>query len=255
MPFRTIAPLLVLAAGLAAGCGPNTSTTPTPTDTSVTINVYAGPLDPGGSSRYIVTLSNASTLQVMLAGEQLLNPLRTLDVPLEINISDWDGSNCTPLDSNVTVPKLTSQLQRFLAAGSYCVQVIDPGNLTETIGSVVRISYPAPKRFQGTGSPVTLESTLTPGGQSSKTFVLSTAGTITATLNSAGANNDAVMGFGLGVVPSDSNVCTLTHVIEITPGSPRQISAPADAGIYCAAVFDSGATIAPTDFSFTIEHP
>src|SRR5689334_7339477 len=84
---------------LVAGCKKtDTSTAPTPPSTSVTILVYSGPLDPGGSTIYLATLDADSTLQVNLAGEQLAGPIRSVSIPLQIDISTWDGTACTPLD-------------------------------------------------------------------------------------------------------------------------------------------------------------
>jgi hypothetical protein len=254
--FATLVPILALAAGLTAGCGNSTSTTPSDTtSSSVVIDVYAGPIDPGGTTRYIVTLAADSTLQVMLAGEQLSDPTRTVSVPLQIDISDWDGSYCTPLDTNVTAPRLTAQLQRWLTAGSYCVQVSDPGTLAETVGAVVRISYPAPKLLPGTGSPVTLDSVVSPSGMTTKSFVTSREGDISITLNSAGPNGDTPVGLAIGVGGTDGGPCTLTRIVQTQAGPSPQITEHADAGIYCAAVIDPGTFTTAQNFSLTIAHP
>jgi hypothetical protein len=241
---------------LLSGCNKtDTSTAPSAPSTSVTINVYAGPIDPGGFTNYIVTLDADSTLQVNLAGEQLADPIRTVSVPLQIDISSWDGSLCTALDSAVTEPRLTAQLQRFLAAGTYCVKLSDPGTLTQTIGAIVKIAYPAPKLFTGTVAPVTFTSVLPPGGTVSKSFVLSTEGTIDVTLNSIAGSPNATVALGLGVVATDNSNCVLTTIVRTKAGSTPQLSARADAGSYCAAVIDDGILTAPSNFTMTLAHP
>ncbi|MEO8484571.1 MAG: hypothetical protein ABI634_20375 [Acidobacteriota bacterium] len=254
-PFAKAVLSLALPVVLSGCNKTDTSTTPSGTSTAVTITVYAGPLDPGGSTKYLVVLDADATLQVNLAGEQLADPMRTISEPLKIDISTWDGTDCTALDSTVTEPRLTAQLQRFLRAGTYCVRVSDPGTLTQTIGAIVKIAYPAPKLLTGTGSPVTFASVLPPGGTVSKSFVLSTEGTIDATLNSVGGVPGTVVGFALGVVGSDTSTCTITTLIRTTAGSTPQLSARADAGAYCATVIDQGAFTTPSNFTMTIAHP
>jgi len=254
-PFAKVVLSLALPA-LLSGCNKtDTSTTPSATSTAVTINVFGGPLDPGGSTIYTVTLDADSTLQVNLAGEQLADPIRTVSVPLQIDISTWDGTACTILDSTVTEPRLQAQLQRFLRAGTYCVKISDPGTLTQTVGGILRVSFPAPKLFVGTVAPVTFSSLLPQRGTVSKSFVLSTEGTIDVTLNSIGNSPNTLMGLGLGVVASDNTVCTLTTIIRTKPGTTPQLSARADAGPYCAAVIDDGNLTAATNFTMTIAHP
>ena len=252
--FATVVLALTLPLCLA-GCGNTDPTAPTPPLTAVTIAVYAGPIDPGGSTKYIVTLDADSTLQVNLAGEQLADPIRTVSVPLKIDISNWDGTACTPMESVVTEPRLTAQLQRYLTQGTYCVQLSDPGTLMQTVGAVLKIAYPAPKLFTGTEAPVTFSSVLPPRGTVSKSFVVSTEGTIDVTLDSVASSPDATFALGLGVVPTDSSNCTLTTIVRTRPGGPAQLSALANAGSYCAAVIDDGALTSPSSFSITIAHP
>lgn len=246
---------LVLA---AAGCGPDPSTLG-PSDTSdtsiLTIHVYAGPLDPGGTIKYLETLDTDSTLQVMLAGEQLANPMRTVSVPLRIDISNWDGSLCTPIVSNVVEPVLQARLQQFLKAGTYCVQVSDPGTLTQTTGTIVRISYPVPTLLPGTPSPVTFASALSPGGVTTKTFVTSTNGTIAVSLDRFDGAPGVTPRLAIGVVGTDETSCTLTTIVNAVPGAGPHIVQPADAGVYCAGVVDPGTLTTPASFSLTVSHP
>ena len=68
--------------------------------------------------------------------EQLGDPTRTISVPVKIDISNWDGTLCTPIVSNVVTPVLQARLQQFLKAATYCVQVSDPGTLTQTTGTM-----------------------------------------------------------------------------------------------------------------------
>jgi hypothetical protein len=242
---------------MAGGCGPDPSTLgpSDTTDNSVTIIVYGGPIDPGGTIRYLTTLDNDSTLQVMLAGEQLANPTRTISVPLKIDISNWDGTLCTPIVSNVVEPVLQARLQQFLKAGTYCVQVSDPGTLTQTIGTVLRISHPVPTLLPSTPSPVTFASAVSPGGVTTKTFVTAVNGTISVSLDSFDGGSGVTPQLALGVVGTDETTCTLTTIVDAVPGAGPRIVEMADAGIYCAGVIDQGALTRQASFSLTISHP
>ena len=252
--LRAVCLLMVPAMGLAACGDPVTSTSPSSTST-VAIQVYAGPLDPGGTANYLVTLDADETMQVTLVGEQLSDPLRTLDLPLTISIGTWDGSTCTPKSSATVTPRLTTQLQLYLTATTYCVQVADAGSLTQTIGSIVRVAFPAPKLLNPTISPSTLSSSVVPGGVSSKTFIAGIEGDVTVTLKSLGSTARTV-GLGLGVYGTDvTTACTLTKIVNVAPGSTPQISAHVDPGTYCAAVFDAGTITVPTTFSLEITNP
>jgi len=156
-------------------------------------------------------------------------------------------------------------IARALAARGYTVYITGRsldrtdaavgGTLTQTVGGILRVSFPAPKLFVGTVAPVTFSSLLPQRGTVSKSFVLSTEGTIDVTLNSIGNSPNTVMGLGLGVVASDNTVCTLTTIIRTKPGTTPQLSARADAGPYCAAVIDDGNLTAATNFTMTIAHP
>jgi len=214
-------------------------------------------LAPGGSALATLSVANDSTVQVMLAGEAMTSSVSTLSVPLRLDIGTFnlDGTDCDAKDSVLTEPRLKAQLQRYFTAGVYCVKVSDPGNLPETIGVILRVGYPAPKFFAGTVSPVTFASTLPVKGAVTKTVTTSTEGTIDVTLNSLGSQPNAVVGLGIGVVPSTSAECTLTIIVQTKAGSVPQLSEKVDAGSYCVGLSDVGNLTNQTTFSMTIAHP
>jgi hypothetical protein len=247
-------PMLVVA----GSCTKTDTTAPSSTDSSVTIEVQVDLLAPGTSSIATLSLSADSTAQVMLAGEVLTSSVASISVPLKVEIGNFitDGTDCGALDSVVTEPKLTAQLQRFFKTGVYCIKISDPNNsLPETIGVVLRVAHPVPKFFTGTVSPVTFASTLPKGGSVTKTVTLSTEGTIDITLKSLGSQPTAVVGLGIGVVPTDSSNCTLTRIVPTKPGSSPQLSVKVDAGSYCAGLIDIGNLTDNTAFSMTLSHP
>ena len=103
----------VAAVVLSVGCE-NAVTLPTPPDQTQGYDVYFGPLDPGGRSVYLVTLDQATTTQVMLAGVVLDNPFRSVNQALTVSFGGFDGTQCTDLEAVETTPRFTAAIQRFL---------------------------------------------------------------------------------------------------------------------------------------------
>ena len=92
---------------------------------------------------------------------------------------------------------------------------------------------------------------LAPGGQSSRSFTVTNAGTINITMNSAGAT----VGLGVGLPRVTGGGCRLGVQVITGPGPNPQISTPADPGQYCVQVFDTGTLKDPVSFNVKIDHP
>ncbi len=105
-------------------------------------------------------------------------------------------------------------------------------------------------------SPTTrsFSSKLTVKGAVSRTFTATQAGTVSATLTSAGSASTRV-GLGIGVPYGGIATCTLNSMVTTTAGASPQISATVDAGQYCVAVFDVGALTDDINFDLTIVFP
>ena len=104
-------------------------------------------------------------------------------------------------------------------------------------------------------SPTTLTfaSQVSVKGGTSRTFAMTTAGTVKVTLVTLG-NGTVVAGLGVGL-PATAAPCSLAQSVVTGPSSSPQIITTADAGTYCVQVFDSGKLTADTEFSVTVEHP
>lgn len=104
-------------------------------------------------------------------------------------------------------------------------------------------------------SPTTLTfaSQVSVKGGTSRTFAMSTAGTVKITLVTLG-NGTVVAGLGVGL-PATAAPCSLAQSVVTGPSASAQIITTADAGTYCVQVFDSGRLTADTEFSVTVEHP
>lgn len=243
---------LVAAVVLATACS-SEPTAPTPGPRTQSIEVYSGPLDPGGTNTYLFTLQEQTTVRLMLAGAVLLNPLRTVSPALTLRIGEWDGSVCTTLHEAQTMPRLTSALHAYLEPGTYCAVVSDPGNLTEPIGATMRIVAPVLLRTGGGPGTIAFTSVVTPAGITSRTFESSVAGQVTITLDTVAAGA-VEMALGIGVVAPDGSGCRYSQIVSAVPGGPG-LSVPTDAGDYCVAIIDRGNISAPSSFTLTVVHP
>ena len=107
-----------------------------------------------------------------------------------------------------------------------------------------------PSNTSGTMSE-TWSSTVAPGGQSSRSFTVNSAGTIAVTLTAAGAQ----LGVGVGLPRVTGGGCRLGVSVNASAGSTPQISTSADAGQYCVQVYDLGTLTDPVGFALKIDHP
>ena len=100
---------------------------------------------------------------------------------------------------------------------------------------------------------VTFTSSVAVRGSASRAFTMTTAGTVKVTLSTFG-NGTIPAGVGIGV-PASGAPCSVAQSVITAPADSPQIVTSADAGTYCAEVFDTGSLIQDTPFSLVIEHP
>lgn len=96
-------------------------------------------------------------------------------------------------------------------------------------------------------------SLLVPGGGASRDFEITVAGAIAVTLKSTTPAGIAV-GLGVGI-PRANGTCALSTAVETISGDTAQISISAEAGTYCAKVYDLGTLAAPLPFTVAISRP
>ena len=110
-----------------------------------------------------------------------------------------------------------------------------------------------PTTPSSTSGPVTesWSSAVAPGGASTRSFKVTSAGTLSVTLTGAGAT----LGLGVGLPRTTGGGCRLGVAVIASAGSSPQISTQADAGQYCVQVYDLGTLTDPVGFSLKIEHP
>ena len=255
-PMRRLRVLpLILALGLSVSACSSDSTGPTPIVVEQLIEIYSGPLDPGGTNTYLFSLSQPATVQVMLGGVIGGDPLQSLSPVLHLTLARWSGSGCEPVSQLDLAPRLTAALQAYVEVGTYCAIVSDPhAALTGTVAATLRVVSPALVRQSGSAGTATFANTLTPAGRSSRTFVASAQGTVSLTLESF-SDPDVELGLGLGLLASDGSGCRLAQIVHARPGSSPQLTARVDAGDYCAMVFDLGTLARTGSFTMRIAYP
>ena len=92
-------------------------------------------------------------------------------------------------------------------------------------------------------------SVVAPGGASTRSFTVTSAGTIVVTLTAG-----PTVGLGVGLPRTSGGGCRLGVSVNASPDSAPQISAQADAGQYCVQVYDLGTLTDPSGFTLKIEH-
>lgn len=96
-------------------------------------------------------------------------------------------------------------------------------------------------------------SEIAPGASASRTFDVSAAGSIAVTLTST-TPSGVVVGLGVGI-PRSNGSCALHAAVETAAGAAAQIALAAEAGAYCAKVYDLGTLDAPLPFTISISRP
>ncbi len=139
-PVQTALVAVLLAAAFAgAGCDDaETPTTPTRPNTT-TVN-WSSSLALGGSTTRSFATTRTGTVSVTL---QSVGASTTLRVGLGVGIPLADGSGCVLSRSVETTAGATAQLELTVDAGSYCLQVYDPGTLTSPVAFSITLVYPS----------------------------------------------------------------------------------------------------------------
>ena len=92
-------------------------------------------------------------------------------------------------------------------------------------------------------------SVVAPGGASTRSFTVNSAGNIVVTLTAG-----PTVGLGIGLPRTNGGGCRLGVSVNASPATTPQISTQADAGQYCVQVYDLGTLTDPSGFALKIEH-
>lgn len=137
--FKSLVFVAVLLTSVsAAGCDDDAppTTPPSPTTASVT---WTTNLATAGASSRSFTTTRTGSVSITL---QALGGSTTLRAGLGVGIPLGDGTGCVLSRSVETTAGSTAQLELTVDAGDYCVQVYDPGTLTQPVSFTVLLVYP-----------------------------------------------------------------------------------------------------------------
>ena len=116
-----------------------TSTSTSSTPTTLTEN-FSGAIAQTGTADYPFTVGAAGTVQVSLTS---VAPLATM--ALGLRVGSWNGTTCAPIiAANDDARTGATALTGTAAAGSYCVEVFDAGNIPVdwSVSYTVQVVHP-----------------------------------------------------------------------------------------------------------------
>lgn len=139
-PSRLVAATLVLAATCA--CHEPSNPVSAPTEVTVSTFVFTGTLPVGGQKFYSFTVSDAGTIQAMLASLTVgTTPAPAARVQFAIGVPA--GTGCSTSVTAITAgASLVPQITANLGEGIYCVSVTDTGTLTRDMNFAIRVMHP-----------------------------------------------------------------------------------------------------------------
>lgn len=122
---RAAAVLALLVAALGAGCDSDTTSSVTSPSPTASTETFAGSLTSSATTSHQFAVTATGVVTVTLTS---VSPLSTMG--LGVQISSWDGTTCgTVVAQNANGRSGTAALSGSAAAGNYCVQVYDSGNV------------------------------------------------------------------------------------------------------------------------------
>ena len=102
----------------------------------------------------------------------------------------------------------------------------------------------------------TFQGQLTPNGAVTHSFNALTAGAVTVTLKTIGADNTAVVGLLIGNWNSTASTCSAVLANDVATGGSVLQGTMSNSGALCVRIYDVGNLTAPTTaYSIEVVHP
>lgn len=255
--MRRIFPVFLLVAALsAAGCSsgstPTTPTTPASSSTSFT-QVMAGTITAGTPIFHSFSLPSTAPLHMMLGS--LTSPTEAplgSTVTLIYGITAADGVSCLPLTKAPATAALKAQINVTASKGEYCLSMENLESVPDGSLYSIRVIYGTPTEDKAAGD-ITYNSSVLPGGTTSRSFPAAIDGVATVALDSITPASARNIGLAIGFQRNDGSGCNVTYAYVASPGFSTSV--PVDAGKYCVKMFDPGTFTNTTVFSVRINHP
>ncbi|HXT68193.1 MAG TPA: hypothetical protein VN700_00445 [Vicinamibacterales bacterium] len=236
-----------------AGCNKSQETTTTPTTGGATsfTQVFTGTLQPRGSASYAFSLGSSLPVRLSLGSLTDLNENPLLN-SLTMTFGRPQGLGCGALQTVTVQAALATQLLFQPSAGTYCVGISDPGQLSGDALFGIRITQGDPSSTATAGTD-TYSSVIFPGGFTSRTFEASAAGTVTVVMDTISPASVSSLFAGVGFPRTDGGGCQLTRTFTASRGA--QLAVPVEIGTYCVKLSDPGTLTQLTNFTLRIIHP
>src|ERR1700674_240487 len=129
----------LLLASWSAGCSNSSPSTTAPTVTSPTTDTFSSVVFAGGAVSRAFTLSSAGTVSATLVSAA---PPPTIVVGLGVGIPLLNGAGCLLSSSVNTAAGPAAQVTATVGTGAYCVQIFDPGTITDPVSFTVNVVHP-----------------------------------------------------------------------------------------------------------------
>jgi len=106
-----------------------------------------------------------------------------------------------------------------------------------------------------TTTTVVFGSNLAMGGSSTRSFEVTRAGVVSATLVSVGNSSSLKVGLGVGIPLADGSGCVLSRSVETVAGTTAQLEINVDIGKYCLQIYDPGTLTGVVAFTINLVFP
>ena len=106
-----------------------------------------------------------------------------------------------------------------------------------------------------TTTTVVFSSNLAMGGSSTRSFEVTRAGIVSATLTGVGNSDTLKVGLGIGIPLADGTGCVLSRSVETVAGTTAQLELDVDTGKYCLQIYDPGTLTGVVAFSINLVYP
>ena len=134
---RLMLAAVLVAAGLAAGCGNDNSTPAPTTETPTAISeTFTGSLSVNGAFTHPFIVSRAGSVTAQITA---LAPDDT--VSLGLALGTWNGVSCQIVITSDTARLSSTVLGTATSSGALCVRVFDVGGLTATTTYDVKVDH------------------------------------------------------------------------------------------------------------------